>query len=81
MLWLDGIPIDACRSKLAVERVQIEAVRARNEGQRFRGIAAELVRGARLAGIIAGRGNASGQRPVRILEPPDVVSLPAMQRD
>ena len=56
-------------------------MRARNERQRLRGVAAELVGRARLAGIIAGRRKAPTQPAVRLLESPDIVSLPAVERD
>ena len=44
-------------------------------------VAAQLVGRPRLAGIIAGRGEAAAQLAVRLFEPADVVSLPAVEGD
>src|SRR5258706_8005067 len=77
----DGVAVHASRAKLTVERVQVEAMCAGDERQGLPGIAAELVGRARLARIIAGRRKAPTQLAVRLLESPDVVSLPAVERD
>ncbi len=42
---------------------------------------AQLVRRAGLAGIVAGDRQAAADRLAGVLEPADVVALPAMQRD
>src|SRR5829696_7472795 len=81
VLRADGVAIDAARSELAVERVQVEAMRARDQRQRLRRVRAQLVRCSRLARIVAGRGQAAAEFAVRLLEPRDVVSLPAVKRN
>ena len=77
----DRVTVHAPCAELSVERVQVEAVPARNEGQGLRGVAAELVGSARLARIIAGRRKARTQLAVRLLESRDIVSLPAVEGD
>src|SRR5437773_12100612 len=79
MFRADRVALDASSAELSVERVQVEAMRPRNEGQRLRGVAAELVWSTRLAGIIASRRQAPTQPAVRLIETPDIVSLPAVK--
>src|SRR5438093_2648575 len=77
----DRVAIHASCAELSVERVQVETMCARNEGQGPRGVAPELVGSARFTRIVAGRGKPPTQLAVQLLESPDIVSLPAMERD
>ncbi len=81
MLRADRIAIDATRAEFSVERVQVEAMRAGNQRQGLGRVAPELVGRARLAGIVARRGNPSAELTIRVFETRDIVSLPAMERD
>src|SRR5688500_36170 len=81
VLRADRVTIDASRPELAVEGVQVEAMFSRDQRQRPRRVAAQLVGRARLAGIVARRGEAATELAVRLLESADVVSLPAVERD
>jgi hypothetical protein len=61
--------------------VQVEAVRPGNQRQRLGSVAAKLVGRARLAGIVPRGGQTAADLARPCLEPPDVVSLPAVDRD
>ena len=81
MLRTNRIPLDRPAAELAVEGVEVEPMRSGDEGERLCGVGAELVGGSRLPRIIPRRRQAAAQPAVRILEPADIVSLPALQRD
>jgi hypothetical protein len=81
MLRADRIAIDAMRAEFSVERVQVEAMRAGNQRQGLGRVEPELVGRARLAGIVARRGNPSAELTIRVFEARYIVSLPAMERD
>ena len=81
MLGADLVAVDAMRAKFSVERVEIEAMRAGNQRQGLGRVEPELVGRARLAGIVARRGNPSTELTIRIFKADDIVSLPAMERD
>ena len=66
---------------LGVDRVQVEPMRAGDQRERLFEIGAQLVRRARLAGIVAGDRQAAAELFARVLEAADVVALPAVERD
>jgi hypothetical protein len=61
--------------------MQIEPVPARDKRQSFGRIAAELVGGAGLSRVIPRRRQPAANLPPARLEPTDIVSLPAVNRD
>src|SRR3989441_7171646 len=64
---------------LQVDRVQVEALRPRDLGHRDFHVGAQLVRVPGAPWVVAGGLDSSGQGALRVLEPPHVVSLPAVQ--
>ncbi len=81
MLRLDGVAVHRLAREIGVDGVQVQAVAA---GEKFIDqleVLAELVEGARLAGIVAGGLDAAGKGGVGLFKPADVVALPAVQRD
>ena len=81
MLGTDRVALDRPSAELAVEGVEVETMRPGDQRERLCRVGAELVGRPRLARIIPRRRQAAAQRSVRILEPADIVSLPAVQRD
>ena len=81
MLRLDFVPIYFLPAELAVERVQVQTMFARNQRECLIEIGAEFVGRAGFAGIISGGNNAARKRAAEILKAAHVIALPAMQRD
>ena len=81
MLGLDFVAVHFFAAELAVEGMQVEAVLAGNERQRFGRVGAKFIGRARFAGIIARGHDAAGERAAEIFKAAHVVALPAMQRD
>lgn len=81
MFGLESIALDPAAAGLGIARVEIQAMRARYEGQRFIQVAPELVGCACFTGIMAGNCQATSQLLARVLEAADIVTLPAMERD
>ena len=80
MFGQNGVAFDELAAEIAVNRVQVEPVRSRNQAQRGVEVSAEFLGGAGFAGIIAGRLNASAaQGRRRMFESADIIALPAMQ--
>src|SRR6267378_3422741 len=65
--------------RFQVDRVQVEALGPRDLGHRHLHVGAQLVRVPGAPRIVAGALDSSRQGALRVLEPPHVVSLPAMQ--
>ncbi len=72
---------DGLAAEVGVAGMQIDAVRAGNQGKRFFQVAAQFVERARLAGVVAGDGEAAAEFGAGFLEAAHVVALPAMHRD
>src|SRR5207248_1239947 len=66
---------------LQVARVEVEALGSGDLGHGQIGVGTELVRVARAARIVAGGGDPAGQRAIGVLEPANVVALPAVHGD
>ena len=81
MLGLDFVAIDFFAAELAVEGVEVQAVLAGNEGERLVEVGAEFVRGAGLAGVVAGHRDAAAEAFAGVFEAADVVALPAVEGD
>jgi hypothetical protein len=81
MLRPDCVAIDLAAAEVAVRRVQVESMLPRDQRERFRCVGAKLVGRPRLAGIITRRCETATDLLPRRLEPPDVVSLPTVDRD
>ena len=81
VLGLEGVALDLSAASLGITGVEVEPMRAGQERQSFVEIGAKLVGGAGLAGIMARDGQSASQFLARVLEPSDVVALPAVQRD
>src|SRR6478672_5995667 len=81
MLRIDGITRHALATEVAVGGVQVEAVRAGDQRQRFSRILPEFVSGSSLAGIVPRRRKTAADLRRRRLEPTHIVSLPAMNGD
>ena len=64
-----------------VDGVQVQAVRAGQQAVDHVQVAAQLVGVARLAGVVAGGGDPAGQFAAGVLEPADIIALPAVQGD
>jgi hypothetical protein len=81
VLGLHGVAVDGLAPEFSVHGVEIDAVAARDEGERLGHIGAELVR---IAGPSRGAPGdlqaAAGQALGAPLEADDVVPLPAMER-
>ena len=66
---------------LGVGGVEVEAVGAGDEGEGFFEVGAEFVGRAGAAGVSAGDGEAAADGFAGVLEPDDVVALPAVEGD
>ena len=77
----DFVAVHFLAAELAVERVQIQTMLARDERISFFQIGAEFIRRARLAGIIAGGHQPAAERAAEIFKAAHVVALPAVQRN
>ena len=77
----DGVAVDALAAEVAVEGVQVEAMPAGNQREGLFRVGAQLLGCARLARIVAGRRQPAAELHPELLEPADVISLPAVQRD
>ena len=81
VLRVDGVAVDALAAEVAVEGVQVEAMASGDQREGLFGVGAELLGRARLARIVAGRGQPAAELHPELLEPADVIPLPAVQRD
>jgi hypothetical protein len=81
MFGADFVAIDFFAAEFAVEGVEVEAVFAGDEGERHFEVGAEFVRGAGLAGVVAGHGDAAAEAFAGVFKAADVVALPAVERD
>jgi hypothetical protein len=79
VLGPDGVAVHELAAEVAVEGVQVEAMLPRDQRERALGVRAQLVRRARLAGVVAGCGEAATETRPELLEPADVVALPAVE--
>src|SRR5208337_2658812 len=70
MLGGKGVPIDLPAAGLRVDGMDIRAVLSGNQRERLFVIRAQLLRGPRLAGVVAGGLDASAGKTCRVLEPP-----------
>src|SRR6476659_2049287 len=75
------IALDLLSPIVGIDGVQIQPVLAGNQAQRLVQIRTQLVSATRLAGIIARRLNAAAGQPRRALKTPNIITLPAVQRD
>ena len=73
----DFVAVHLFAAEFAVERVQVQAMFAGNQGKGLLQIGAEFLRGAGLAGIIAGGDEPAAQRAAEIFKTAHVVALPA----
>ncbi len=81
VLGSDLVAIDGLAAELTVRGVEVEAVRAGNDRERERRIGAQVVGRPRLSWIVASRGEAAAETRAELLEPLDIVALPAVQGD
>ena len=81
MFGTNLVALDPPPAEIPVPGVQIEPVPARDEREGFGGIAAELVGSAGLSGIVPRRRQPAANLPPARLEPANIVSLPAVNRD
>jgi len=81
VLRTDRVAVDCLAAEFAVERVEIEAMAARDQRQRQGRIGAQLIGGPGLARIVPRRCQAATEACPELLEPAYVIALPAMQRD
>jgi hypothetical protein len=79
MFRLDLVPIHLLPAELTVERVQIEPMLAGDERQRLGCVRAQFIRRPGFAGIIAGGHDTAAQGAAEVLEPADIVALPAVK--
>ena len=77
MLRLDCVAIDLLPAEVAVEGVQVEAMPPGNQRERLFGVGAQLVGGARLARVVAGRGQSAAKPIPNCSNPP--TSSPCQQ--
>ena len=77
----DFVAIHFAAAELAVHRVQVHSMFARNERERFVEIHPQFVRRAGLARMVAGDGKAAANGSGAVLETGNVIALPAMKRD
>ena len=77
----DFVAIHFAAAELAVHRVQVHSMFARNERERFVEIHPQFVRRAGLARMVPGDGETATNGSGAVLETGHVVSLPAMKRD
>ena len=68
-------------AELAVERVKIQAMFARNEREGFFQVRTQLVRCPRFAGIISRGGQSATESATGVFKSAEVVALPAVERD
>jgi hypothetical protein len=61
--------------------VQVESVATGDQRKCLLGVGPQLVGRSRLAGIVPGRRQSAAQSGPQLLEPANVVTLPAVQRD
>src|SRR5436190_5006111 len=78
VLWPDLAALHGA-VRFQVDRVQVEALGPRDLGHRHLYVGAQLVGVPGAPGIVAGGLDSSRQGALRVLEPPHVVSLPAVQ--
>ena len=81
MFGLESVALDLAAAGLGIAGVEVQAMRAGQKRQRLVQIGPELVGRACLARIVAGDRQAASQLLAGVLEPADVVALPAVQRD
>src|SRR5690349_5736961 len=81
MLASQLIPLNAPPAIIGVNRVQVESMAARNQGQSLIHVGPQLIDVSRFTGVIASRLNASSGQPGSAFETADIVPLPAMQRN
>lgn len=77
----DLVAIHFPAPKLAIHRVKVDAMLARDEGKGLLQVGPQFIRRACLAGIVARDRKSTAQRAAKILESADVVSLPAVERN
>ena len=77
----DFIAIHFFAAELAVERVQVEAVFAGDEGKRLVEIRAEFFRCPGFAGVVARHRDATAETFAGVFKATHVIALPAMKRD
>src|SRR5205814_850518 len=77
---VDFVAVHALAAELAINRVQTHAMFAGDKRKGLFDVGPQFLRCARLAGVIAGNGEATTQRAVRVFETADVIALPAMER-
>ena len=73
------VPIDFLPSELSVGCMEVQSMLARDECECLIQIRTKFVGCSRLAGIIPGHRESSAEITLRILEPADVITLPAVE--
>ena len=81
MLRAQLVAIDLAAAGFGVHGVQVQAMLARDQAVDLVEIAAQLVGGARLAGIVARGRDAAAQLAADVLEAAHVIALPAVQAE
>ena len=81
VLGEEGIALDLLAARLGITGVKVQPMRAGQKRQRLVQVGSELVGRAGLAGIVTGDRQAAPNLLARVLEPTDVIALPAMERD
>src|SRR5262245_57471887 len=81
VLWSDLVALDGLAAELAVRGVQVEPVLSRDQRERARRVAAELVGRSCLSRIVSRRREPAAETRAELFESFDVVTLPAMERD
>ena len=79
MFRLNRVAVRRVVAEVAVNRMQVQAVFARQERERHLKIRAQLGGRPRPAGIRPGDGEPAAHRVTAALETPDIVALPALQ--
>ena len=67
--------------RVEIDRVEIQTLHAGNKGKGFVDVASEFFRCACPSGIVAGGENSAGSASGIRFESPDVIALPAVERD
>jgi len=68
-------------AKFPVERVEVQSMPARDEGERLVQVGAQFFGGSRFAGIISGGHETAAQSAGRAFKTADVIALPAVERN
>ena len=76
-----GVPLDRHTAGFGIDRVQVQAMAARDQAVCHVQVAAQLVGGARFARIVARGGDTPAQLGVGGLETAHVIALPAVQAE